>query len=56
MLLLGKMPQTADKVKVGVWSLEIIDMDGKRIDKVLAIKDPEPLEDGELDSDSEKSG
>lgn len=56
MLLLGKMPQTADKVKVGAWSLEIIDMDGKRIDKVLAIKDPEPFDNSEIDSDSEKSG
>jgi putative hemolysin len=56
MLLLGKMPQTADKLKVANWSLEIIDMDGKRIDKVLAIKDPEPFDNSEIDSDSEKSG
>ena len=56
MLLLGKMPQTADKVRVGAWSLEIIDMDGKRIDKVLAIKDPEPLDPNQHDSDSDKSG
>jgi len=56
MLLLGKMPMTADKVKVGAWSLEIIDMDGKRIDKVLAIKDPEPIDNSDIDSDSEKSG
>ena len=42
MLLLGKVPQTADKVEWGGWSLEIVDMDGKRIDKVLACRLPEP--------------
>lgn len=41
MLLLGKVPQTADKVEWGGWSLEIVDMDGKRIDKVLAYRLPE---------------
>ncbi len=42
MLLLGKVPQTADKVEWAGWSLEIVDMDGKRIDKVLAARLPEP--------------
>lgn len=56
MLLLGKMPQTADKVEVGNWTLEIIDMDGKRIDKVLAIKKPDYVEADDLNSDSDKSG
>ncbi|MBU1439590.1 MAG: hemolysin family protein [Gammaproteobacteria bacterium] len=56
MFLLGKMPQTADKVQVGAWMLEIIDMDGKRIDKVLAIRVPEPIDPRQHDSDSEKSG
>lgn len=36
MLLLGKIPATADKVELEHWVLEIVDMDGKRIDKVLA--------------------
>jgi putative hemolysin len=36
MLLLGKIPATADKVELDHWVLEIVDMDGKRIDKVLA--------------------
>uniref|UniRef100_UPI0027B9D496 transporter associated domain-containing protein n=1 Tax=Rheinheimera sp. TaxID=1869214 RepID=UPI0027B9D496 len=56
MLLLGKMPQTADKVEVGNWTLEIIDMDGKRIDKVLAIKKPDYIDADDLNSDSDKSG
>jgi putative hemolysin len=38
MLLMGKIPQTADKVLIENWQLEIVDMDGKRVDKVLAIK------------------
>jgi putative hemolysin len=36
MMLLGKIPQTADKIELDDWLLEIVDMDGKRIDKVLA--------------------
>ena len=36
MLLLGKMPQTGDKVIWEHWSLEVVDVDGKRIDKILA--------------------
>jgi putative hemolysin len=36
MLLLGRLPHTGDKVMWEGWSLEIVDMDGRRIDKVLA--------------------
>jgi putative hemolysin len=36
MLLLGRMPQTGDTVVWDTWRFEIVDMDGKRIDKVLA--------------------
>lgn len=39
MLLAGRVPATGDKVNLQHWSLEIVDMDGRRIDKVLAIKD-----------------
>lgn len=38
MLLMGRMPATGDKVTVQDWLLEIVDMDGRRIDKVLAYK------------------
>jgi len=38
MLLMGKIPQTADKVLIHNWLLEIVDMDGKRVDKVLAVQ------------------
>ncbi len=36
MLVLGRMPQTGDAIVWEDWKLEVIDMDGKRIDKVLA--------------------
>jgi putative hemolysin len=36
MLLLGRLPGTADRVEWSGWQFEVVDMDGKRIDKVLA--------------------
>lgn len=51
MMLLGRLPQTADYVEWGGWRFEIVDMDGKRIDKVLAsrveVKSDIPAEAGE---------
>jgi magnesium and cobalt exporter, CNNM family len=47
MMLLGRLPQTADHVEWQGWRFEIVDMDGKRIDKVLATHvapPPEPKE------------
>ncbi len=38
MWLLGRMPQTGDIMTWESWSLEIVDLDGQRIDKVLASK------------------
>jgi putative hemolysin len=38
MLLLGRLPHTGDKAYWEDWCLEIVDMDGRRIDKVLAAK------------------
>ncbi|WP_120995958.1 HlyC/CorC family transporter [Stutzerimonas urumqiensis] len=43
MLLLGRMPATSDRVQWDGWVFEVIDMDGKRIDKVLAT--PAPADD-----------
>jgi putative hemolysin len=42
MLLLGRLPQTGDATEWEGWRLEIVDMDGKRIDKVLAARLAEP--------------
>jgi len=36
MLLLGRLPQTTDTVEWDGWRFEVVDLDGKRVDKVLA--------------------
>jgi putative hemolysin len=42
MLLLGRLPRTADVVEWGGWRFEVVDLDGKRVDKVLASRtDPQ---------------
>jgi putative hemolysin len=45
MLLLGRVPHTSDAADWEGWRFEIVDMDRKRIDKVLATKLPEPVAD-----------
>ncbi|HYD62462.1 MAG TPA: hemolysin family protein [Noviherbaspirillum sp.] len=40
MLLLGRLPQTTDICDWEEWTFEIVDLDGKRIDKVLATRRP----------------
>ncbi|MEC4721974.1 hemolysin family protein [Noviherbaspirillum sp. CPCC 100848] len=42
MLLLGRLPMTGDRCEWEEWTFEIVDLDGKRIDKVLAIPMPMP--------------
>jgi putative hemolysin len=42
MLLLGRLPRTADVVEWGGWRFEVVDLDGKRIDKVLASRQSAP--------------
>ena len=36
MLLLGRLPRTMDAVEWQGWRFEVVDLDGKRVDKVLA--------------------
>ena len=36
MFVLGSLPQTGEQVRLANWRFEIIDLDGRRIDKVLA--------------------
>ena len=36
MLLLGRLPHEGDIAEWGGWRLEIVDMDGRRVDKVIA--------------------
>ncbi len=44
MLLTGKLPRVADTVIWDRWRFEIVDMDGRTIDKVLATQLPESME------------
>jgi len=44
MWLLGRLPQTGDIANWEQWQLEVVDLDGKRVDKVLASRLPEPTE------------
>lgn len=47
MMLLGRLPKTADHVEWDCWRFEVVDMDGKRIDKLLVSRTAEPVsEDG----------
>jgi putative hemolysin len=41
MWLLGRLPHTGDKTEWEGWELEVVDLDGKRVDKVLASRLPE---------------
>ena len=44
MLLLGRLPRTTDVVEWGDWRFEVVDLDGKRVDKVLVSRNPSPGE------------
>ncbi|RZU02491.1 hemolysin family protein [Rivibacter subsaxonicus] len=56
MLLLGRLPQTADVVEWAGWRFEVVDLDGKRVDKVLVVKSAESAARGNLVTTSEVSG
>lgn len=45
MLLLGRLPAITNTVEWGDWRFEVVDLDGKRVDKVLATQIIEPGED-----------
>ena len=44
MLLLGRLPRTTDVVEWDGWRFEVVDLDGKRVDKVLVARIPTPGE------------
>jgi putative hemolysin len=45
MLLLGRLPNTTDAVVWDGWRFEVVDLDGKRVDKVLVQRTETPGED-----------
>ena len=36
----GHLPQTGERIECGAWTFEVVDLDGRRIDKVLAFRSP----------------
>lgn len=44
MFLFERIPQTGDRITWKDWCFEVVDLDGKRIDKVLAMNVPKPME------------
>jgi len=42
MLLLGRLPATTDSVEWEGWRFEVVDLDGKRVDKVLVGRSAQP--------------
>jgi len=52
MLLTGTLPKVADVVQWEGWKLEIVDMDGRAIDKVLAVRLPPEEAQGESGDES----
>ena len=45
MLLLGRLPDVTDSVEWDGWRFEVVDLDGKRVDKVLASRLPDTGDD-----------
>lgn len=44
MLLLGRLPRTGDQADWDGWRFEVVDLDGKRVDKVLVSRVPQRSE------------
>jgi putative hemolysin len=49
---LGKIPEPADQFEWGGWLFEVMDMDGRRVDKVLLTSHPSSMP-GEKDDELE---
>jgi putative hemolysin len=49
MWLIGKVPRTGDITEWQGWRLEVVDLDGNRIDKVMASRLPDPSSEGEAE-------
>ncbi|MDR0702416.1 MAG: hemolysin family protein [Azoarcus sp.] len=56
MWLLGRLPRTGDVIAWEKWRMEVVDLDGKRIDKVLASPRPEAAEETDAPSVPENTG
>jgi putative hemolysin len=46
LVLAGRLPRTGERFEGAQWAFEVVDMDGRRIDKVWAKPLPDPDESG----------
>jgi putative hemolysin len=44
MAVSGNLPATGERIDCGDWTFEVVDLDGRRIDKVLALRQEQPAE------------
>jgi putative hemolysin len=44
MAVSGRLPGPGERIDCGDWIFEVVDLDGRRIDKVLAEPVPEPVD------------
>lgn len=42
MAMLGRVPRAGDKFEWDTWSVEVMDMDGRRVDKILLVRAQDP--------------
>ncbi len=42
MAMLGRVPRVGDQVRVPGWTVDVVDMDGLRVDRLRFTRDPEP--------------
>jgi len=45
MVALGRVPRTGDVFERGDYRFEVVDMDGNRVDRILASRRPPPSDD-----------
>jgi magnesium and cobalt exporter, CNNM family len=44
MTVLGRIPRVSDHFTLGGFRFEVVDMDQKRVDRVLVVKEPAPAD------------
>ena len=40
----GHLPAVGERIECGDWTFEVVDLDGRRIDKVLAARTPQTMQ------------
>lgn len=50
---LARVPAEGDSIRESGWILEIVDMDGIRVDKIIASRDPETFQPGKVENEDD---